>query len=249
MEPDVSVVIIFHDEQLHSLAALDSMKDNIDVARAEGLVLEARAILDNADDRTRDLVRRRGQWLDATDEVSFTDLGLTRNAAVAASKGKFIAFLDGDDLWGGRWVLDAYRCATAMQRPAIWHPEYVYYFDEDGFNQYSTSSTPHPHCRAIYGVHIPSDSADFDRRSLIFANAWTANAMASRQIHLRFPYDRTDLSRGIGFEDWGWNIKTISSGIPHLVVKSTIHAIRRTTTSLSVSVHTSGGLPIFHSRG
>lgn len=245
MEPDLSVVIVFHDEGVHAIAALASMKDAVDLARAEGLRLEARAILDRPSRETRDLVQRSGSWLDSTEEVSFGDLGLTRNVAVEAANGRLIAFLDGDDLWGNRWLADARRCAVSMEAPAIWHPEYIYYFDDDGYNQHSATTTPNPWCRAHYSAQVPSNAGEFDRRSLIFANAWTANVLALREVHLRYPYDQADAERGIGFEDWGWNIKTLDQGIPHLIVRSTIHAVRRRKGSLSMAMKASGALPIY----
>ena len=245
MEPDVSVVLVIHEEGVHALPALASMKEGVDLARAEGLAVEARVILDQPAPETRDLVQRRGSWLDSIDEVSFGDLGLTRNAAATAARGRLIAFLDGDDLWGQRWIVDAYRCAAKRREPAVWHPEFVYLFDDDGYSQHSRTTTPNPWCRAHYGVQLPSNSPSFDRRSLIFENAWTANALALREIHLRHPYDPVDAGRGIGFEDWSWNIKTLDCGIPHLIVRSTVHAIRRRSGSLSMVMKASGALPLY----
>ena len=140
------------------------------------------------------------------------------------------------------------RClwrAVKWRKPAIWHPEYIYFFDDDGYNQHSTTEEPNPWSRAHYCVQAPSNSADFDRRSLIFANAWTANALALREIHLRCPYGPVDVRGGIGFEDWGWNIKTLDQGIPHLIATSTVHAIRRRNGSLSRTMMEAGALPIY----
>jgi hypothetical protein len=245
MEPDVSVIIVFHDEGVHALAALASMKDGVDLALAEGLTVETCAVLDRPSRETRNLVQRRGSWLDSVNEVSFGDLGLTRNAAAQAANGRFIALLDGDDLWGQRWIADAYRCAAKRREPAVWHPEFIYLFDDDGYNQHSRTAAPNPWCRAHYSVQVPSNSASFNRRSLIFENAWTANALTLREIHLRYPYDPADTARGIGFEDWGWNIKTLDRGIPHLIVRSTVHAIRRRSGSLSTVMRASGALPLY----
>jgi hypothetical protein len=245
LKPDVTVVIVFHDEGVYALAALDSMMDNVRAARAEGLVVETRAILDRPSEQTRDLVRRSGRWLDSVDEVSFGDLGLTRNAAARSAKGEFLAFLDGDDLWGERWIVDAFRCASASAEDAIWHPQYVYFFDDNGYNHHSQTERPSPYCRAGYGIHLPSTATGFDPRSLIFANAWTANALTPRRIHIKFPYGPADVSRAVAFEDWGWNIKTLNSGIAHLVVESAVHAVRRRDPSLSTTMRAAGALPVY----
>lgn len=245
MRYDVSLVIVFHNEGVYALAALASMKDAVDTARANGIKLEARAIFDCPSPETRRLVQRRGSWLDAIDEVSFSDLGRTRNAAAQNAKGKYIAFLDGDDLWGRSWIAAAYVRAVKWGKPAVWHPEYVFFFDDDGYNQHSTTEEPNPWCRAHFSVQAPSNAPDFDRRSLIFANAWTANALTLRDVHLQCPYDPVDVNAGVGFEDWGWNIKTLDRGIPHLIVTSTVHAIRRRNGSLSRTMIDGGALPIY----
>ena len=76
---DITVTIIFHREGAFALPALASMEDLVCTAREAGLKVEARAILDNADELTRRLVASRGTWLDDVEEVSFGDLGLSRN--------------------------------------------------------------------------------------------------------------------------------------------------------------------------
>jgi hypothetical protein len=226
--PDITVTAVFHKEGPLALPALDSMKDLVSTAQASGLIVEARAILDRVDDQTRSLVAARGTWLDDVEEVSFGDLGLSRNAGVRAAQGDFLAFLDGDDLWGAEWLRLAYNAAVAdtKAREAIWHPEFLYYFTEGDFDRHSTGRIPHPAARSHYLRHVSSDVPCFERSTLFLNNIWSANVFASRSLHERYPYAAVDRTKGFGIEDWSWHMETLWAGVPHRTVPDTVHIIR-----------------------
>jgi hypothetical protein len=92
--------------------------------------------------------------------------------------------------------------------------------------------------------HSPSTGHGFNRDVLFLNNIWTANVVASRNLHLRYPYAAVDRSRGFGVEDWSWNLQTLWAGIPHLVVADTVHIIRvKDTGSLGQQNAAEGLLP------
>jgi hypothetical protein len=123
-EPDITVTVNFHREGEFAVPALASLSDLVNAARRAGLAVETQAILDRSNELTRHILATRGQWLDAVEDVSFGDLGLSRNAGTRLSHGRFLAFLDGDDLWGEQWLRAAFAAATNPTAPqeAVWHP-------------------------------------------------------------------------------------------------------------------------------
>jgi hypothetical protein len=227
-QPNITVTVIFHREGPFALPALDSMKELVGVARADGLIVEARAVLDRADDLTRHLVAARGSWLNSVEEVTYGDLGLSRNAGAQAANGEFLAFLDGDDLWGSDWLRLAYKAATSSSAPAeaVWHPDYLFYFTEGDFDRHSVGATPHPDARSFYMQQVSSMSNDFERGTLMLNNIWSANVFAARALHMKYPYEAVDRTKGFGIEDWSWHMGTVWSEVPHLIVPDTVHIIR-----------------------
>lgn len=243
---DVSVVVVLHGEGPLAVPALASMSDLVSAARSAGLAVEAIAVLDRGDVLTCHVLEEAGEWLDAGVEVDFGDLGRSRNHGAQITSGDYLAFLDGDDLWGSDWLATAHRVATASGQPpeAIWHPEHLLFFDREDFDRPSLGELPHPGTRSFWVTHRPSTDPEFDRRMLLFENCWTANVFAPRSVHLRFPYRAVDRDRGHGVEDWSWNIETIWAGLPHLVVPQTVHLIRlKESGSLNTRNQADGLLP------
>lgn len=243
---DVSVVIVFHAEGPLAVPALASMSDLVNAARSVGLTVEAIAMLDRGDALTRHVLEEAGGWLDARVDVDFGDLGCSRNHGAQLASGDYLAFLDGDDLWGSDWLVSAHRVATASGQPseAIWHPEHLLFFDRGDFDRPSLGELPHPGTRSFWLTHRSSTEPDFDQRILLFENFWSANVFALRSVYLRYPYRPVDRESGHGIEDWSWNIETIWAGLPHLVVPRTVHLIRlKESGSLNARNQADGLLP------
>jgi hypothetical protein len=225
---DITVTIIFHGEGAYALPALASMHDMVDAARAQGLKIQSRAVLDKPNDLTRHLVTTRGDWLDEIEEVQCGDLGNARNAGVASAQGEYLAFLDGDDLWGAEWLTRAHACAIAAPDPrrTIWHPEMLYYFYATDFDRHSMTEIPAQGHSSFHFFHFASDDPKFDRNALFIDNVWSANVFASRELHIEYPYKAVEKHTGFGVEDWSWNIDTVQAGIPHRIVEGGVHIIR-----------------------
>ncbi|WP_162820857.1 glycosyltransferase family 2 protein [Microvirga calopogonii] len=243
-KPDITVTIICHAEGSFVVPALSSMADQVATARAGGLTVETRAILDRPDPPTRHLVATSGAWLDGVEEVMFGDLGLSRNAGARAAHGEFLAFLDGDDLWGANWLQLAHKAATApsVLPEVIWHPQFLFYFTESDFDRHSPNCVPHSAARAHYMEHSSSEDPGFRRETMFLNNVWSANVFAARSLHERYPYSAVDRAKGFGIEDWAWHMETLWAGVAHNVVADTVHMIRLKDTGSLAQQNTVEGL-------
>jgi hypothetical protein len=226
---DISTVINVHREGLIATPTLRSVERAVRMASENGISSELICVLDRPDELTRKIL---SEWSSRRIDVrlayvDFGDLGLSRNHAVGLARGKWIAFIDGDDLWAGNWLSAAHRAAESEPRLAVWHPQSNLYFGQ------------RPH---IF-LHVDMDDPGFDVCMLAETNLWTALCFAPRSLLLQIPYRQADHARQIGYEDWGWNIDTIAKGALHRTVPDTAHAVRTKATSLNLQTTAAACLP------
>lgn len=211
-EIKISCVLNAHREGYLVYPTIRSVKRAIDYARACGLSIELLAVVDRADSDTRSIVEREMADYGSVHPVDEGDLGLARNVGTDRSKGEYMAFIDGDDLWSQTWLVDAYLVCSTRDDETVIHPEYNVYF---GTNNAHTLQ------------HVDMEDADFNIEHFYIQNYWTALSFAKRSTYQATPYLKNRLKDGFGFEDWTWNFETIKKGVIHKVAAGTSHFIRR----------------------
>jgi glycosyltransferase involved in cell wall biosynthesis len=228
---DISVVVNGHREGLVLLPSLRCAAESIALAEHWGVRCEMIVMLDRPDGLTSQVARSAGVLVPTATviEVDHGDLGESRNAAVRKARGKYVAFLDGDDLWCTGWLKDAFTMASTDSRKLVLHPDFNVYF---GHN---------PH---IF-THVDMEDPAFHVSVLALFNVWTSLCFAPRDLLLSCPYPKTDLSNQIGYEDWGWNMRAITAGALHKVVPQTFHAIRNKSVSLVRQTASAGCFPAY----
>ncbi|KAA1426295.1 glycosyltransferase family 2 protein [Nocardioides antri] len=217
--PDLSVIATAHSETVVCGPTMRSADLAVDAARARGYVVETIVALDGATEATRAYFEqpRFGHWVRW--EFAEGDLGRVRNAAVARSGGRYVAFLDADDLYSENWLAEgvaALDAAAAEGRRVIAHPELNVMFD--GGNSVL--------------VHIDQASPLFTPYFAYLRNYHDSLCMTPREAHLTIPYVSRDIPNGLSFQDWQFSIETMAAGWEHILVRDTIIFKRRRDTSL-----------------
>lgn len=216
---DLSVLVTFHDETLVSGPTMAAADAAVASARAAGFTVELLMVLDNATDATTQWCNQPcfDHW--TRFERSEGDLGRVRNAMIPHTAGRFIAFLDADDLFSENWLRDGLkRLIEAEQNNirAIAHPELNWLFDG---------------AQSVF-FKPSQDDPLFTPYHFYFMNYYDSLCMTPRDCHLEHPYVHRDIPNGLSFQDWQFAIETMAAGWKHLNVPDTIIFKRRRETSL-----------------
>lgn len=220
-DTDLSVVMTAHDETVGSGPTVRSADLAVATARERSYSVETILALDNATPATSDYFHqpRFDHW--QRWELDERDLGRARNAIVPQTKGRYIAFLDADDLFSENWLAEgiaALDAAAELGERAIAHPELNVVFDgHKAVRQNIDSSSP------LFSPHL-----------LYVRNCYDSLCMSPREAHLTVPYEPRDIPNGLSYQDWQFAIETLSRGWRHLVVQDTIIFKRRRDFSLVV---------------
>lgn len=220
-EVDLTVVVTAHDETAVCGPTMTAADRAVEVAREAGWTVETIIALDKATDATRAyFAQSRFDHWDHRD-MGEGDLGRVRNALLPQTRGRFVAFLDADDIFSENWLADGVALLDAAQRRGervIAHPELNVLFDG------ATSVL----------VNIDQESPLFSPYYLYFRNYYDSLLIAPREAHLSIPYVPRDIPNGLSFQDWQFSIETLAAGWRHAVVRDTIIFKRRRDFSLVV---------------
>src|SRR6185503_12643662 len=178
-----------HDETVGAGPTVRSADLAVATARERSYSVETILALDNATPATSDYFHqpRFDHW--QRWELDERDLGRARNAIVPQTKGRYIAFLDADDLFSENWLAEgvaALDAAAERGERAIAHPELNVVFDGD---------------RAIH-LGIEPGSPLFTPHYLYFRHYYDSLCLAPREAHLEIPYVTRDVRNGLSFQDF-----------------------------------------------
>jgi len=211
--PRISVIVNLHREGRLCQSTLQSVARAVERAEADGFSCEIVVVVDRGDAATFDAIACFSDLV-RMERCDFGDLAEARNFGTAQARGECIAFMDGDDLMGSRWLsLAAQAVARHEGRDIVVHPRINYVFGE--------STTP----KLL--VHPDMHEERIDVEFLRAANLWTALSFAKAEIYRTFKYKRNEIDDGFGYEDWAWNFETVRAGVTHLAPPGTVHFIRK----------------------
>jgi glycosyltransferase involved in cell wall biosynthesis len=208
----ISVVVTSHRESLLIHRTLKSVYDSIERAEQANIPCELIVVLDRSDDETRRYVDRFPIQRHRTVEVDFGDPGLARNAGAQKATGKYVAYLDGDDLFCPQWLTSAYKYAENSRVPRlVLHPEYNAYFESIN-------------CLVQYGG---CPKPGFSPLGLAIVNYWTSIIFLKRAMLADAAFPGLDPASGFGYEDWHVVAEQIGLGAEVHTVPGTCNFVRR----------------------
>jgi hypothetical protein len=216
---DLTVVVTAHNETAVCGPTMDSGDRAVEVARERGYTVQTIIGLDAPSEATHAYFHQPcfDHWERRIHQER--DLGRVRNALVPQTEGRYIAFLDADDLFSENWLAEGVAALDAAAERgvrAIAHPELNVVFDGLNTLMLSTDQT----------------SPLFTPHYLYVRHFYDSLCMAPRDAHLAIPYQELDIPHGLAYEDFQWTIETMTAGWQHLVVKDTIIFKRRRDFSL-----------------
>ncbi len=216
---DITLVLTAHSETVVAGPAVQSANAAVLAAEVGGYTVEKVIGLDAASDACRSFLTQPAfsEW--KLIELDMGDVGHTRNAITEVASGRWIAFLDADDLFSENWlVAGAKRLAQAEadKERVIVHPEINWFFD------------------GAASVLTKPEQDDFlvTPYYFYFGNFYDALCMAPVKAHLEIPCVHRDIPNGLSFQDWQWGIETAAGGWRHVIAKDTIIFKRRRDNSL-----------------
>jgi hypothetical protein len=181
-------------------------------AEGRGLTVALTAVLHAPTPVTRrvaeSLLDARWRILD----LPTTEVSAARNAARESLRGRYVAFIDGDDLWCETWLHAA--CRAALVEQAVWRPELLLTFGNDFHAAAGYAAIPQP-------AFLPDPSV------LLARDVLPSGFLAPQGLLAAHPWPQADRGHGWEAVDRWWACEVAASGHAHRALPGTFHYRRR----------------------
>ena len=213
MKPLLSIIVTAHHEGLIAHKTMRSIERAVSLLRDSDVSYEIIISIDRGDEET---IRYFSNYTALPIDIhqwDHGDLAKSRNSAITKVRGRFIAFIDADDLMSANWLRDSVQFLTA-------HPygKYVahsaYTIEFEGAN-------------AIV-EKVGHTNKDRDALLSVLSGRWNSVIIAPSTLLRQFPY--TPNSPGYGYEDWFMSCQFIQYGIKNVLIPETAIFVRRKAT-------------------
>lgn len=228
-QPDITLALTAHGESIVAGPTMRSADASIAAAEAQGLVVERVIGFDTPKMETVEYFTQPVFAAWRSHHFEFKDQGLTRNALAQCATGRYLAFLDADDMVSENWLVRTWETlekARHAGQKAIAHPELNWQFDAIQ-NVYSNPAQDDP----FFSPYVMST-----------ANYYDAMCVAPRAAWLEYGFPHRDITSGFAMEDYQWFVEMTARGWVHLVAPDTIIFKRRRDVSQSAEARGSHAL-------
>lgn len=214
---DITIILVAHAEGQLLGPTLKSLAKAQQIAEARGLKTEVIILLDNPTVETKTQAEQHELVNKQIVTVANRNLAQNRNHGAKLASGKYLAFLDGDDLFAPNWLSEAYKFAQADGGRAAYHAEYAMFFGRENFITKFFSS-----------INFSAENL----LGLMTMNPWIALCFVSKELALAIPYTPipaplSSAENPFGYEDWHWYSKLLAAGKAIKVVPNSSIFIRR----------------------
>lgn len=210
---DLSIIVTAHHEGLVAHKTMLSIERACALLDKANYSYEIIVSIDCGDKATKNYFNSYSNMKIKVFEWEHADLSQSRNSAIKHAKGKFVAFIDADDLMSENWLHDG--LSFLLNKPFgkyIAHAEYTIEFE--GADSIVKK----------YGA----TNRDQDILLSVFAARWNSVIIAPTSFIKENPY--LPNSAGYGYEDWHMSLNFLEQGLENVLIPKTAIFVRRKLT-------------------
>lgn len=206
----LSIIVTAHHEGLIAHKTMQSIERAAAKLEKASLPYEVIISIDRGDKTTVDYFKSYNNLPVTVYHWDHGDLSSSRNSAIAKAHGKFVAFIDADDLMSENWLHDSVQLLSQKTyNNYVAHSAYTIEFEGADAIVQKTGCT----------------SKAQDMLLSVLSGRWNSVIVAPITLLKKFPYAPN--SPGYGYEDWYLSCCLIDSGVKNILVPETAIFVRR----------------------
>lgn len=210
--PELGIAIFASDEGHLQHRTQVSVKRALAALTDLGATADVVVIQRGRCEKTGAWLAERCPWRVVT--LACASLGEARNRACGLLQNRFLAFIDGCDMWSANFLVDALSRARRNARPAVWRPAFSVGYTDDYFRHDLLVRREMPWPEVL------------DPATLLIEPIFPATFLAARSILEAVPFPVEDEERGWTEVDWWWSANLAGEGIEQIPVAESIHYTR-----------------------